>query len=168
MVGRDRFELSTNGLKVRSESVPNQSDGPREIYGQHSLGARIGAGRAGYFTEAAAAIALCLAPLVSVAAEPSIDPSPFVQVAAVNGACTVPYDLQDGAELHVHCYTVAIVVDPVAVVETGSPAVSATVVRTFRKPAGAWVVLRGAGNGSAKVVLLDVGKFRRPVSDSRR
>ena len=161
MVGHDRFELSTNGLKVRSESVPNQSDGPREIYGQHSLGARIGAGLAGCFTEAAAAIALCLAPTFSAAVAPSADPIPFVQVAAVNGACTVPYDLQDGAELHVHCYTVAIVADPVAVVETGSPAVSATVVRTFRKPAGAWVVLRGAANGTARIVLVDAAKFRR-------
>lgn len=54
MVGHDRFELSTNGLKVRSESAGNQSDGPREIYGRHPLKASIGAGRAGYFTEAAA------------------------------------------------------------------------------------------------------------------
>ena len=105
------------------------------------------------------AFAIIAAPMAS--AEP--DPIPFVQVAAVNGACTVPYDLQDGAELHVHCYTVAIVVDPVAVVETGAPAVSATLVRTFRKPAGAWVVLRGAANGTARIVLLDAAKFRRPV-----
>ena len=161
MVGHDRFELSTNGLKVRSESAENQPDGPRAIYGRRPLKASIGAGRLGYFTEAAAAIALCLAPLVSAVAEPSIDPSPLVQVRAVNGACVVPYKLQAGAELHVHCYTVAIVGDPVAVVETGSPAVSATVVQTFHKPAGAWVVLRGAANGSARIVLLEAAKFRR-------
>lgn len=107
------------------------------------------------------AFAIIAAPMASAES----DPIPFVQVAAVNGACTVPYDLQDGAELHVHCYTVAIVVDPVAVVETGSPAVSATVVRSFRKPAGAWVVLRGAANGTARIVLLDATKSRRASMD---
>ena len=103
------------------------------------------------------AFAILAAPMASAES----DPIPFVQVAAVNGACVVPYKLQDGAELHVHCYTVAIVVDPVAVVETGAPAVSAAVVQTFHKPAGAWVVLRGSASGTARIVLLDAAKSRR-------
>ena len=52
-----------------------------------------------------------------------------------------------------------------AAVETGSPDVSATIVQTFRKPAGAWVVLRGAANGTARIVLFDAAKFPKVQQD---
>lgn len=84
---------------------------------------------------------------------------------AANGVCVVPYKLQAGADLHVHCYTVAGIQTQAAAVETGSPDVSATIVQTFRKPAGAWVVLRGAANGTARIVLFDAAKFPKVQQD---
>lgn len=165
MVGRDRFELSTNGLKVRSERPENQSDATRSIYGRGSLRPNCGAGRLRFFTEAAAAILALTAmgfPSVVVAADSDKE---VIQMPATNGACVVPYKLQPGVDLHVHCYTPAIIKSPAATVETGSPSVSATIVQTFRKPAGAWVVLRGAANGTARIVLFDAAKYPKAPHD---
>jgi hypothetical protein len=92
-------------------------------------------------------------------------PESFIQMPATNGACVVPYKLQAGADLHVHCYTVAVIQTQAAAVETGSPDVSATVVKTFYKPAGTWVVLRGAANGTARIVLFDAAKYPKAPQD---
>lgn len=164
MVGHDRFELSTNGLKVRSERPEIQSDATRSIYGRGSMRPNCGAGRPSFFTEAAAAIVALIAmglPSVGSAVDTN---EQFMQMPATNGVCVVPYKLQTGVDLHVHCYTVAIIQTQAATVETGSPEVSATIVKTFYKPAGAWVVLRGAANGTARIVLFDAARYRNPTS----
>lgn len=108
-----------------------------------------------------------LAALVAMtgAATAADAPEQFIQMPATNGVCVVPYKLQPGIDLHVHCYTIAIIRVQAAAVETGSPSVSATIVQTFYKPAGAWVVLRGAANGTARIVLFDAAKFPKVQQD---
>lgn len=131
MVGHDRFELSTNGLKVRSESAGNQSDGPREIYGRHPLKARIGAGRAGYFTEAAAAIVALIAmglPSVSAA-----DDRPDIPLQK----CTFPYALAPGAVLNRYCAGPP----PVMSLRSGNDRVLVSVARHTDRPIGVVITL---------------------------
>lgn len=141
MVGHDRFELSTNGLKVRSESAGNQSDGPREIYGRHPLKARIGAGRAGYFTEAAGRLLAAIAMLIGSASVHADVPSgepPDIPLRK----CTFPYLIAPHATITRFCAGPP----PAMLLISGNDLTLVSVARHTDRPIGAVITIHNPTN----------------------
>ena len=131
MVGHDRFELSTNGLKVRSERPEIQSDATRSIYGRGSMRPNCGAGRPSFFTEAATAIVALIAmglPSVSLA-----DDRPDIPLQK----CTFPYALAPGAVLNRYCAGPP----PVMSLRSGNDRVLVSVARHTDRPIGVVITL---------------------------